>query len=208
MLAQSLPTRLMTFFTKYPPPPSILQDVSAATPTSQTPPAAATTQRQPSKAVEIASTTSSSDPNASHAETTTTTVDSHKSFATQWLSSSPAWPINPFAPHRNPATGHWSGPRYGLRQQADLVKLAQQHGVLSLLPPSIKSPEFKERRREELGNLRVKGTGVGQRVKGKSWERTLKGRLEKRRKAMEDMPRMVSEWKSRGHGRGWKKWPK
>lgn len=80
--------------------------------------------------------------------------------------------------------------------------------MLSLLPPSIKSPEFKEKRREELGPLRVKGTGAGQRVKGKKWERTLKGRLEKRRNAMEDMPRLVSEWKSRGHGRGWRKWPK
>ena len=56
--------------------------------------------------------------------------------------------------------------------------------------------------------LRVKGTGVGQKVKGKLWERTLKPRLEKRKKAMEGMDRLVREWKERGHGRGWKKWPK
>lgn len=53
----------------------------------------------------------------------------------------------------------------------------------------------------------VKGTGEGQRVKGKAWERTLKGRLEVRRQAMLDMPGMIQEWKQKGHGRGWKKWP-
>ena len=81
------------------------------------------------------------------------------------------------------------------------------------------------KRREELG-LRVKGTGIGQRVKGKLWERTQKGRLEERKKAMLAMPAMIQEWKQvcfsadfcgraaltiglqKGHGRGWKKWPK
>jgi hypothetical protein len=71
---------------------------------------------------------------------------------------------------------------------------------------------------------------------GKEWERTLKGRyvhhnptiplrkrissracadanyvncrLEKRRQAMLEMPKMIATWKERGHGRGWKKWPK
>jgi hypothetical protein len=33
-------------------------------------------------------------------------------------------------------------------------------------------------------------------------------RLEKRRQAMLDMPKMIADWKERGHGRGWKKWPK
>lgn len=53
----------------------------------------------------------------------------------------------------------------------------------------------------------VKGTGEGQKVKGKSWERTMKGRLELRRQAMLNMPQMIQEWKQKGHGRGWKKWP-
>jgi len=56
--------------------------------------------------------------------------------------------------------------------------------------------------------LRVKGTGVGQKVKGKLWERTLKGRLDDRRKAMEGMAELIKNWKQRGHGRGLKKWPK
>lgn len=55
------------------------------------------------------------------------------------------------------------------------MKLARKHGVEDLLPHSIKGTEEKMRKRIENG-LRVKGTGVGQRVKGKESERTLKGR--------------------------------
>ncbi len=43
--------------------------------------------------------------------------------------------------------------------------------------------------------LRVKGTGVGQRVKGKRWERMQKGLLERRRLAMLRMPGLVRIWK-------------
>lgn len=83
---------------------------------------------------------------------------------------------------------------FGLRQQADLVKLAQKHDVLDLLPWTIKKPGAKEQRRIERG-LQVKGTGEGQKVKGKLWERTLKGRLEMRKKAMMEMPALIQEWK-------------
>ncbi|OQO08905.1 hypothetical protein B0A48_05795 [Cryoendolithus antarcticus] len=114
---------------------------------------------------------------------------------------------SPFAAFRNPTTQNWHAPHISLRRQAGLFKLAAQHNVLSLMPSSPKHPEEKERKRIENG-LRVQGTGVGKRVKGKLWERTLKGRLEGRRKAMEGMPALVREWKERGHGRGWKKWPK
>ena len=55
------------------------------------------------------------------------------------------------------------------------MKLARQHGVEGLLPHSIKGTEYRLQRRMENG-LRVKGTGVGQRVKGKESERTMKGR--------------------------------
>lgn len=101
---------------------------------------------------------------------------------------------NPFLPHKNPTTGRWHPPLYSLRQQAELVKLAKAHQVEELLPFTVKSTEERTRRREEHG-LRVKGTGVGQKVKGHEWERTLKGRLDKRRQAMLDMPRLVQEWK-------------
>lgn len=114
---------------------------------------------------------------------------------------------NPFLPWLHPVTRAWHPPQYSLRRQADLIKLAEAHNVTSLLPWSPKLPAEKERKRIENG-LRVKGTGVGQRVKGKLWERTLKGRLEARRVAMEGMGDMIRQWKERGHGRGWKKWPK
>ncbi|PMD51820.1 uncharacterized protein K444DRAFT_544372 [Hyaloscypha bicolor E] len=108
---------------------------------------------------------------------------------------------------KHPVTGRWHDPVFSLRRQAELVKLARQHGVEELLPYTVKGTEERLRRRAENG-LRVKGTGVGQRVKGKESERTLKGRLEKRRQAMLEMPQMIQTWKERGHGRGWKKWPK
>ena len=71
--------------------------------------------------------------------------------------------------------------------------------------------------------------GEGQKVKGHAWERHVGATLEKRRTAMENMPELVKEWKrvsflklmlhlswvymlttllQRGHGRGWKKYPK
>ncbi|CAG8049689.1 unnamed protein product [Penicillium salamii] len=99
---------------------------------------------------------------------------------------------NPFLPHKR--FGKWESPRYGLRQQADLMKLAIKYKVETLLPPSRKSPEFKDKRRQERG-LQVKGTGIGQKVKGHKWERTMESRLEDRRKAMEGMPEMVRMWK-------------
>lgn len=66
--------------------------------------------------------------------------------------------------------------------------------MLDLLPWTIKKPGEKEKRRIERG-LQVKGTGVGEKVKGKHWERTLKGRLEMRRRAMLEMPQLIQEWK-------------
>lgn len=72
--------------------------------------------------------------------------------------------------------------------------MARTHGVEGLLPFTTKGTEERIRKREEFG-LRVKGTGVGQRVKGKWWERNIRVRLEKRRQAMLDMPQMVQTWK-------------
>jgi len=82
---------------------------------------------------------------------------------------------SPFRCQKHPITGKWHDPVFSLRRQAELVKLARQHGVEELMPFSVKSTEERLRRREENG-LRVKGTGIGQRVKGKESERTLKGR--------------------------------
>lgn len=72
--------------------------------------------------------------------------------------------------------------------------MARTNGVEDLLPYTVKGTEERLTRRQEQG-LRVKGTGVGQKVKGKVWERTQKGRLEKRRQAMLGMPKLVQTWK-------------
>ena len=113
--------------------------------------------------------------------------------------------INPFMPWRNPNTGSWHQAHYGLRRQAEMFKLAQKHGVLDLMPVSPKHPKVKEKKR--LEGVKVKGTGVGQRVKGHKWERTLGVRIIERRKAMADMPALIKQWQQAGHGRGWKKYP-
>lgn len=114
---------------------------------------------------------------------------------------------NPFQSQKHPDSGNWHDPVFSLRRQADLVKLARAHGVEELLPFTVKGTKYKLEKRLSKG-LRVKGTGVGERVKGKEWERTMKTRLEARRQAMINMPQLIKDWKERGHGRGWKKWPK
>lgn len=80
--------------------------------------------------------------------------------------------------------------------------MARANGVEELLPYTTKGTEERIQRRVEHG-LRVKGTGVGQKVKGKLWERTMKGRLEKRRQAMLGMPKLVQQWKQVSIHRIW-----
>lgn len=172
LLAKSLPPRLLRFFQRFP-PPALLQNASAPAPPS---------------------TESTSIPPATNTVSTTASTDSNDSGVESTTPSTNAPYHNPFLPRKNFVTGKWYGPTYGLRQQADLVKLAAQHSVLDLLPWTIKKPGEKEKRRIEKG-LQVKGTGVGEKVKGKSWERTMKGRLEKRRNAMLEMPALIQEWK-------------
>lgn len=53
--------------------------------------------------------------------------------------------------------------------------MARKYGVEELLPYTVKNSQEKLRKRVENG-LRVKGTGIGQRVKGKESERSMKGR--------------------------------
>lgn len=184
-LALSLPPRLLHFFTKYPPGsfPSAAQPVLSS----------------------VAENTSSQDANAMTVTETKTLSHSQDAKSTKSLRA--FIPSNPFLPYKHPISGHWHAPAYSLRHQADIIKLAERHNVLSLLPWSPKLPSEVERKRIEHG-LRVKGTGLGQKVKGKLWERTLKGRLAERTRAMEGMDEMINQWKQRGHGRGWKKWPK
>lgn len=166
-LAQTLPAKLLKFFARYPPVPML--PAGGHDTVDATPVATSTND-------------SSVDPNPNHSEPT---------FRT---SLAPSDRPNPFKPHKHPETGRWHDPVYSLRRQADLVKLARANGVEELLPFTVKGSEEGTKRREEQG-LRVKGTGVGQRVKGKAWERTMKSRLEKRRQAMLGMPTLVQKWK-------------
>lgn len=166
-LAQSLPPRLLRFFARYPPPAT-----------------AFTGQKlfQPESSTFTSLSTSPSTPDTSLKESASTQSEVLASYE------------NPFRSTKHPVTGLWRDPVYSLRRQADLVKLARAHGVEELLPFSPKATEQRTKKREEFG-LRVKGTGIGQRVKGKMWERTMKGRLEKRKQAMLEMPAMIQQWK-------------
>lgn len=75
-----------------------------------------------------------------------------------------------------------------------MVKLARAHGVEELLPFTVKGTDTRIQKRIEHG-LRVRGTGVGQKVKGKIWERTMRNRLEDRKQAMLGMPQLIQDWK-------------
>lgn len=181
-LAKSLPPRLVRFFQRFPPPALFPKDSAPIAPA----------------ATAITSTTTSTPTETTQTVTATTETPLLRDTATP--SYAPAGETselgyhNPFLPRKNFRTGKWIGPVYGLRKQADLVKLAQKYGVLDLLPYTVKKPGEKEKRRIERG-LQVKGTGEGQKVKGHIWERTLKGRLEMRRQAMINMPALIQEWK-------------
>lgn len=201
-LARSLPPKLIRFFERYPPK---------------------------HYAKSAAATSISSAPEHSQSDSTTTTVEAppeaHIEVSTDAIASVPTTQpvyLSPFSQQKDSTTGRWHNPKYSLRRQADLVKLAKKYGVEELLPFSKKGAEERLAHRIEHG-LRVKGTGVGQKVKGHWYERTLSVRLEKRRQAMLNMPRLIYQWKQvrtistnpeayadvcqLGHGRGWKKYP-
>ena len=166
-LGKTLPTRLVTFFQKHPTASLLGLD-----------------KRRPTKSTDAISSspTVSKEGSDEPPEGTEGTVRPLPEFH------------NPFMPMKNYVTGRWRGARYGLRIQADLVKLAAAHGVEEFLPYTRKKTGERQRRREEQG-LRIKGTGVGQKVKGRKWERTMASRLDKRRKAMLRMPKMIYHWK-------------
>lgn len=217
-LVNSLPLRLRNFFAKYPP-----QHYSAAvvrlprtgvTNTEHTtPPAAEGGNQAPQEATSTETTQASAA--AAAAEPTPTPNADPESLPSPYIQdrtrknapkpdplSLPSRQFlhsnrkkqNPFLPHKNFRTGRWYSPRYGLRQQAELVRLAIRYNVEALLPPGKKSSEYKEIRRAERG-LAIKGTGIGQKVKGHKWERTMESRLEDRKKAIVEMPEMINLWK-------------
>ncbi|KAF5662800.1 diphthamide biosynthesis 4 [Fusarium heterosporum] len=101
---------------------------------------------------------------------------------------------NPFRFYKHPVTGKWQDPVYSQRRQAELVQMARGNGVEDLLPETRKATEYRLAHRVEHG-LRVKGTGVGQKVKGHIHERHMIAKMETRRKAMLDMPSLIKRWK-------------
>ena len=218
LLSTSLPQRLLNFLARYPPHLYAVRytkeqipltrpkksdflnsdspryasvkspaPASATISASESAPASAPAASQSASNVEDAQTVASTTPPPSSPSSSSST-DSESSETLQ------SFPPNPFRPWRNPTTGCWRSPVYSLRRQAGLFKLAKAHGVESLLPASRKSTAFKEARTLEKG-LRVKGTGVGQKVKGHKWERKMPAKLEQRRQAMEEMPELIKKWK-------------
>ena len=180
-------------------------------------PSSLASQPRPSKSVVTTAVAADPDSDGNITESSitreTTTTPSSESPLTlngrvvDGLSRASRFPSNPFLPFKNPGTGNWASPKYSLREQGDLCKLARAHKIEDLLPPSRKSSAFKQARLLERG-LRIKGTGKGERVRGKQWERDMPELLERRREALEKMPVLVREWQARGHGKGWKAWPK
>lgn len=223
--ASALPSRLQDFFARYPPQhysakftrisiPLTRRDAKEAaiiraaqidqTTSSPTPRSAKGILAQP---ILLSSTTSPASKTLPPAESKAQADQTDTSISTPTPPTSrplPNFPPNPFLPTKR--SGHWAGPRIGLRRQAELVRLARQYEIEDLLPPGKKSTVFKETRLLERG-LRIRGTGEGQKVKGHKWERRIDSTLDKRRKAMENMPAMIREWKQKGHGRGWAKYP-
>lgn len=200
-LVDKLPLRLRNFLARYPPqiysaqvaprpPPPGPEQLAQLNDSqnSQTPVATSPTE------LENAPEKSPYHPNRDAKGHPRPNLASYYSPSRALLYNNPDYP-NPFLPQKNRRNGKWLGPRLGLRQQADLVKLAVKYNVEGLLPPGRKSTEFKETKRAERGGLAVKGTGIGQKVKGHKWERTMEARLEDRRKAMVEMPEMIRLWK-------------
>lgn len=194
-----LPLRLRNFFAKYPP-----QHYSAAVaPASRlnAPADAASNTHNPtsSNISEEFDLSSLSPEDLPTPYTPNRDAKGNKRNPTAWSASKailyndPEHP-NPFLPQPSPNGKKWRSPKYGLRQQADLIKMAKKYGVEQLLPTSRKSTIFKETRLAERG-LAIKGTGIGQKVKGHKWERTMETRLEERKKAMMEMPELIRQWK-------------
>lgn len=203
-LVDRLPLRLRNFFARYPPQIYSAQATPRESPSEALAQAQAQaqTQGQGQGQTAVASTPTELENNPEKSPyTPNRDAKGHRrpdpatyfSPSRALLHNDPKHP-NPFLPQKL-QNGKWAGPRYGLRRQAELVKLAIKYDVEALLPAGRKSTEFKETKRAERGGLAVKGTGVGQKVKGHKWERTMEARLEDRRKAMAEMPEMIRLWK-------------
>lgn len=102
---------------------------------------------------------------------------------------------NPFGFNKHPITGKWQDPVFSQRRQAQLVQLAREHGVEELLPETTKGTEYQLAHRVEHG-LRVKGTGVGQRVKGHIHERHMISKYVERHLSLQRRARTYNQYEA------------
>lgn len=82
---------------------------------------------------------------------------------TQWApitGSTDKSPRNPFHPHKNTTTLKFNEPRYSVRRQTDLVKMAREYGLDHLLPPRVDHKENLHPKADTpmKGLIRWKGT--------------------------------------------------
>lgn len=81
---------------------------------------------------------------------------------------------NPFLPNRHPITGRTHEPRYSLRRQSDLYKLAYKFGIADLMPSLANNKKFYLEKQQSSPILK----GVLY-PKGHKWERTYADRKKK-----------------------------
>lgn len=120
-LARSLPPRLLRFFQRYPP---------------------AVTQQSFDQLHD--------QPTGDDSPQPTSIVSDQAYPPNQASTNPPPERPNPFQSQRHPVTGRWHDPVYSLRRQADLVKLAREHGVEPLLPFTKKGTQERRRRRKKM----------------------------------------------------------
>jgi Mitochondrial ribosomal protein mL59 len=137
-LVALLPTKLANFFVKYPPRNPSLKPIYSKTDPS----------------IRIAKHLHDFQPVPPELYTTTVSDDPVHKVKRIFYSFQ-----NPFEPSRDLRTGRFIGPRYSLRRQADIIKLAIRYGVHEMLPPSDKMDKILTRKSKPMiGTLRPKGT--------------------------------------------------
>lgn len=175
-LISILPPKLIKFFTRYPPRNPSLRTIYS----------------KEDKSVLIARKLHDFLPVTPdlHTPTTGTThTSSGKPVSTVFLPF-----LNPFKPSRDPRSGNFHGPRYSLRRQADIIKLAMRFGVAELLPPSAKMNRLLYgKKRPMAGTIYPKGTYE---------ERTRGQYTEKKQESLEEALRIVAMRKMVRHLNG------
>lgn len=91
---------------------------------------------------------------------------------------------NPFLPNKNPETNRWHEPRFSLRRQADLYKMAYKFGIAELLPP-MRRKFFAEKYNDKNWMRGVLNP------KKAAWERALPEKMEARKEAIAKMDETI-----------------